>query len=624
LRKYEHIFKPFRIGGKTVRNRIEMAPVGPLLAAEGLVTPQLIEWGRTFARGGAGIVTLGESAVNLPAGGRMGGALNLGTDRAVGPLSDYAGAIRKYGALASIQLNCHVERPPAAMTLKDIADVIRSFGDAARRCLAAGLDMVMVHGAHGQLLSRFASPRRNARTDAYGGSLENRSRLAREVLEAIRERVGDRLAVEYRISGEEYVPGGLTLAEQVEFAGMLQDRIDLLHVSAGHLFEPASLPRMIQPAYLPRGMNVPLAAAFKRALKVPVAAVGSLDLDLAEEVLAGGRADMAALARTLIADPECVNKAREGRPDEIRPCVRCNTCIDRTHGHRLPIRCAVNPLAGREAELAVLPPLGRRKKVVVVGGGPAGMEAARAISARGHDVILFEEQRRLGGTLHIAAAPPFKADMKRYLDWALRTTTGTPGITVRLSTAATEGTVRAEKPDAVIIAAGATPVVPEIGSTDGARVITAGEAIKGAAVGGRVVVVGVGLTGSETALYLAQQGKSVTILDMLPLEQVDAGYPFINILALRTMLRELGVDTRPETTFKGITGEGVIIADKNGAAAGIPCDTVVLALGIRPRTETVAMLTGLAPATRFAGDCTDTLNNLFGAVAEGFQAGIEI
>jgi 2,4-dienoyl-CoA reductase-like NADH-dependent reductase (Old Yellow Enzyme family)/thioredoxin reductase len=601
-----------------------MAPVGPLLAAEGLATPELIEWGRTLAAGGAGIVTLGDSAVNLPAGVRPGQALNLGTDRAIAPLSRFAAAVKKHGALASIQLNYHTEIPPAAMTPQDITDIVTSFAAAARRCLAAGMDMVMVHGAHGQPLSRFASPGGNTRTDAYGGSLENRARLAREVLAAIRERVGDGLAIEYRISAQEYVPGGPALEEQVELAGMLQDSIDLLHVSAGHLFAPATLPRMIQPAYLPRGMNVPLAAAFRRALKVPVTAVGSLDLDLAEAVLAGGQADMAAMARTLIADPDCINKVKEGRADEVRPCVRCNTCIDRTHGRRLPIRCAVNPRAGREAEFMNLPQSERRKKVVVVGGGPAGMEAARAGAARGHAVVLFEQGPRLGGTLHIAAAPPFKADMKKYLDWTVRTTTDTPGLTVRLATAATPGLVQAERPDAVIIAAGSAPVVPMISGAAASRVVTAGEALTGAKVGARVVVVGAGLTGSETALYLAQQGKSVTLLDLLPLEQVDAGYPYINILTLRSLLRDRGVDVRPETTFQGFHGANVSVADKNGAAASLPCDTVVLAIGVRPRTETIAMLAGLAPATRLAGDCSNTQNNLFGAVGEGFQAAVDI
>jgi 2,4-dienoyl-CoA reductase-like NADH-dependent reductase (Old Yellow Enzyme family)/NADPH-dependent 2,4-dienoyl-CoA reductase/sulfur reductase-like enzyme len=625
LTGYSHIFRPIQIGGMTVKNRIDMAPVGPLLAAGGLVTRELIEWGRAFARGGAGIVTLGDSAVNPPAGGPLGNALNLGTDSAINPLNNFAEVIQRYGARASIQLNYHADSSPAEMTPGDIAAVIESFARAARRCLSAGMDMVMVHGAHGQLLSRFASPRRNTRTDAYGGNLENRSRLAREVLEAIRAEVGDRLAIEYRISGEELTAGGATLEEQIEFARMVQDKIDLIHVSAGYLFEPATLPRMMPPAYLPRGMNVPLAAAFKRALRVPVTAVGSLDMDLAEEVLAAGSVDMVAMARALIADPESPSKAMQGRKEEIRPCVRCNTCIDRTHFHRLSVRCAVNPLAGREAEFVNFRAPGRRKKVVVVGGGPAGMEASRACAARGHDVVLFESGPRLGGTLTAAASLPFKTDMRKYLEWAVRNTLKTPGLKVRLATAATPGSVRAEGPDAVIIAAGSELVVPKVNGAFGENFIQAGDVAKGEKkTGDRVVVAGAGLTGSEVALALAQQGKAVTLIDSLPEEQIDAACPYINITVLRQMLRDLNVDFRPGTTFKGASHTGATVMDKDGSTAEIPCDSIVLALGVRPSIEAIKELTGLAPETYVVGDCSGRQHNLFAAIAGGFLTAMEI
>ena len=555
----------------------------------------------------------------------MGNALSLGTDSAINPLNNYAEVIQRYGARASIQLNYHADRSPAEMTREDIAEVIESFAGAARRCLLAGMDMVMVHGAHGQLLSRFASPRKNTRTDSYGGSLKNRSRLAREVLEAMRAEVGDRLAIEYRISGEEFTADGPTLEEQIEFARMIEDKIDLIHVSAGNLFEPATLPRMIQPTYLPRGMNVPLAAAFKKALSIPVTAVGSLDMDLAEEVLAAGQADMAAMARALIADPECPNKAMQGRPEEIRPCVRCNTCIDRTHTHRLSVRCAVNPLAGREAEFANYRAPGRRKKVVVVGGGPAGMEAARTCADRGHEVVLFEKGNQLGGTLTAAAAPPFKTDMRKYLAWAIRATLQTPGLKVRLNTAATSGRVRAEGPDAVIIAAGSEPIVPGRSGAGSRNFIQASEVVKGEKeTGDRVLIAGAGLTGSEVALALAQQGKAVTLIDALPEEQIDAACPYISITALRQMLRDLNVDFRPGTTFKGASATGASVTDKDGSATGIPCDSIVLALGTRPSIETIKELTGLATGTYVVGDGSGRQCNLFGAVAGGFLAAMEI
>lgn len=604
----------------TVKNRIAMAPVGPLLARDGLATPELVEWGRTLARGGAAIVTLGESSV-MPPAGPPSLALNLGTDRAIAPLLKYTEAVHDAGARASIQLNAHSETSPTDMPAEQIREIIRCFATAARRCREAGLDMVMVHGAHGQLISRFWSRKLNCRRDAYGGPPENRARFAVEIIEAIRQEAGDGLAIEYRISGDEFTPGGLKIDEQIEFARLIEARIDLLHVSAGHLFRTETLPYMIQPTYLPRGMNVGLATAFKKELKVPVAAVGSLDVEMAEHVIAHGQADIAAMARALIADPDCVNKAARGQADSIRPCVRCNTCIDRTHGHRLPIRCAVNPRCGREAEL-VGPPPAARKKVVVVGGGPAGMETAGAAVETGHSVVLVEKSDRLGGILHAAAAAPFKADMKRYLDWAMRATLATPGLEIKLSTEATPAVIAAERPDTLIVAAGSVPVVAAIPGAAGENVFQAEDVVTGRQeTGGKVAVIGAGLTGAETALYLAQSGREVYLIDRLSLEEAGAACPAISRTALHKMINDLNVRIIMEVEVESIDRAGVAIIDKNGRSSRISCDTIVLALGREPRRAAVAALAGLAPDVRVIGDCNSPRGTLSGAIAEGFSAG---
>jgi len=618
--EFSHVFQPLKIGPMTVKNRVVMAPVGPLLARDGLATPELVEWGRTLARGGAAVITLGESSVMPPAGPMP--ALNLGTDRAIAPLLKYTEAVHNGGALASIQLNCHSETSPAEMPLKTIREIVSKFGAAARRCREAGMDMVMVHGAHGQLASRFWSSRLNRRRDAYGGPPENRARFAVEILEAIRKEAGDQLAIEYRISGDEFTPDGLKIDEQIEFARLIENRIDLLHVSAGHLFREETLPYMFQPTYLPRGMNVGLAAAFKKELKVPVAAVGSLDLEMAEQVIAGGQADMAAMGRTLIADPDCVNKAARGEADRIRPCVRCNTCIDRTHGHRLPIRCAVNPRCGREAELAGLPPPTAKKKVVVVGGGPAGMEAARTAAGRGQNVVIMEKSGRLGGILTAAAAAPFKADMKRYLDWAIRETMITPGLEVRLATEANQAMVTVERPDTLIIAAGSGPADAAIPGAGGDNVFAAEEVVTGRKeAGAKVVVIGAGLTGAETALYLAQLGKEVYLIDRLSLAEAGAGCPAISRTALHKILHDLKVQIVTEVEVKNIGRTAVVVINKNGRSSRISCDTVVMALGRDPRRAIIEALSGLAPDTRIIGDCNNARGTLYGAVAEGFSAG---
>jgi 2,4-dienoyl-CoA reductase-like NADH-dependent reductase (Old Yellow Enzyme family) len=369
---FKHIFTPLKIGRMTVKNRIETAPCVPFLASiDNDVTPALIEWERAFARGGAGIVTIGDTPIMNETAVRVGHILNLGIDKSIGALNRLAEAIQRYGARASIELTYFdpgEQYSPNDLTIEEIKYVIDSYGKAAFRCLVAGMDMILIHGGHGHLISQFLSPRKNKRIDAYGGGFENRARFATEVLEAIRDKVGDGLAIEYRISADEVVPGGLTIEEQLEFVKSIQDKIDLIHVSVGNLFEPGVSHLMIQPTYVPRGINVHYAERFKKELKIPVTALGSIDIALAEKIIAENKADMVAMNRAFIADPDLVNKAKSGREDTIRPCVRCNTCIARAHRFFLPLRCAVNPLAAREAEFINLPPPAKKKKVVVIGG----------------------------------------------------------------------------------------------------------------------------------------------------------------------------------------------------------------------------------------------------------------
>ena len=626
---FKHIFQPLKIGRMTVKNRIETAPCVPFLASiDNDVTPELIEWERAFARGGAGIVTIGDTPIMNETAARVGYILNLGTDKTIGALNRLAEAIQRYGAKASIELTYfdpNQQYSPNDLSLEEIKNLIDSYAKAAFRCLAAGMDMILIHGAHGHLISQFLSPRKNKRTDIYGGSFENRSRFATEVLKAIRDKVGERLAIEYRISADELVPGGLTIEEQLEFVKSIQHKIDLIHVSVGNLFEHGVSHLMIQPTYVPRGINVHYAERFKKELKIPVTALGSIDIALAEKIIAESRADMVAMNRAFIADPELVNKAKSGREDTIRPCIRCNMCIARAHPFSLPVRCSVNPLAAREAEFINLPPPSRKKKVVIIGGGPAGMEAARTAAGRGHEVVLYEKDNNLGGTLTMAAAVPFKADMKQYLDWAVRTTMSDPNIKVKLSTEATYKRVRSEKPDVVIIAAGAVPLIPQITGIDRENVVSAGDVnMDKAKVSGRVVVVGAGLTGSETALYLAQQGKKVTLIDMLSLEQIDANAPFADSRTLRSMLQELKVDIITEVKLEAVTDAGAVVTDKNGKKTEIPCDNVVLALGVQPHEEVISMLADIAPDVKVIGDCHNQRGNLYNATSEGFFAAIEL
>ena len=621
MNKYGHIFSPLKIGKMTVKNRIEFPPIGTLYGSNLPVTREHYEWGKQIARGGAAIVTAGDNSVisEVP------GALSLASDMVVNPLSVFTEIIHRYGAKASIELNYHSQASPNEITAAEINGIVHSYASAAERCLKAGMEMVMIHGAHGQLISQFVSPRKNRRNDVYGGELENRARFVMEILEAVRDRVGDGLAIEYRISADEFVPDGLQIDEQVRFAKLIQDRIDLIHVSAGFLFGDQALPKMIQPIYLPRGVNVDFAAAFKKELSIPVAAVGSIDLDMAERILAENKADIVAIGRAIVADPDCVNKARKGEETTIRPCTRCTSCIDRTHSHRLPVRCAVNPVIGREVELSNRFPAAAKKKLVVVGGGPAGMEAARRAAERGHEVVLFEEKPSLGGILAAAVGAPFKADLRAYLEWAVRSTIGMPGLKTVLSTRATPELIREERPDAIIVAVGSEPIVPDIPGIDGPHVFQSIDVESGkAAVGEQVVVAGAGLTGSEVALHLVQQGKKVCLIDRLTLEEIDAGAPHIAILALRSLLDASGVVTRSETELKCITDTGIMVTGPEKGDMEIPCDSVVLALGMKPDRAALEEFDGLAPDVYFIGDCNNMRGNIYSAVSGGFFAAMDI
>jgi len=406
MQDFSHVLSPFRFGNVEVKNRIEFSPACTSLGSpDGYVTKEVIAYYQNIARGGAGIVTIGETPVDYHYAKRHNYMLNISDEKITVGLCYLVEAVQRYGAKISIEL-CHGggENYPEAiapsaivpkteillakaagrkipkvieMTQDMIDDVINSFANAAERCLQAGMEMIMLHGGHGHLFSQFLSPLFNKRVDAYGGSLENRARFAIELLTEIRNRVGNKLAIEYRISANERIPGGMEEEGTIEFVKMIQDKIDLLHVSSGALSTPESSQYMIQPTYMPHCHNVHYAERFKKELNIPIATVGSIsDMKSAESIVAEGKADIIVMARAILADPEIVNKTRRGNNIEVRPCLRCNLCSRLTRDC-LPIRCAVNPVIGRETEYANIQPAGTRKKIVVVGGVGVQRQAGR-------------------------------------------------------------------------------------------------------------------------------------------------------------------------------------------------------------------------------------------------------
>jgi 2,4-dienoyl-CoA reductase-like NADH-dependent reductase (Old Yellow Enzyme family)/thioredoxin reductase len=651
--KYNNVFSPFKIGNVEVKNRIETPPMLSCMAtADGFMTREMMEFYGAFARGGSGIVTIGDSAVDYEYGKGHHGQLNLGDDRTIAGLSNFVEFIQKFGAKASIEIN-HPGRmasvkvlngkypiaPSCVTTTSDIVArrkvmttemdqaiinrVVENYADAAYRCLMAGFEIVMIHGAHGNLLAQFVSPLTNKRSDKYGGDLKNRAQFVVEVLQAIRNRVGNQLAIEYRVSGSELDPEGMQEKDTIEFIKIIEDKIDLVHVSLGLVNDPRYLPAMAQPTYFSHNYNVERAAAIKKAVRIPVTCVGSIiDLATADRIISEGKADIVAMGRPQIADPEIVNKSRRGELDDIRPCIRCQVCGEKPSNF-YPVRCTVNPIVGREIEYRYLPPAAKKKKVVIIGGGPAGMQAAITASSRGHQVFLFEKEKELGGALRYAAGPSFKSDMKRYLDWLIRKTRQSTSD-IRLSCKATVKNIKEEQPDVLILSVGGEPVMPDIPGIKEKQVVWAGNVdLDQVKTGERVVVAGAGMTGCETALHLAQQGKKVTIIDMLGEPEIAKDASYSGKLALLELLNQHGVVIKTETQLVEITDLAAIVVDNRKKRYELPADTVVLALGLKPLSKVVRTFHGLIDDEYIIGDCS-TPGNLIHAIHDGFNVAMEI
>lgn len=629
---YDHVLSPLQIGKTTIKNRIEFTPSCCTLASmDGMVTNEMIAYYRHIARGGSGIVTIGESPVNFrEAKGHL-FSLDMGNDHIIKGLADIAEQVHRYGAKLSVELNhtgrhsllnqdtwapspihglmevIHVKKTGAKFTnvrtmdQEMIEKSIDDFANAALRCKKAGLEMAMIHGGHGHLIAQFLSPMTNKRIDRYGGSLENRATYAIELLEAVRKKVGPDFIIEWRQSADECVAGGVGQEESLEFCKMIEDKIDLLHVSAGMHQDWRSMATTIQPQYWPHNFLVHYAEAFRKELHVPIVTVGSITtMEDAEEIIASGKADFVAMGRSLIADPYMVKNAIAENTKETRPCIRCQHCNNRNRDF-FAIRCTVNPTIGQELQYDPIPMAVTKKKVVIVGGGPAGMEAGIIAAQRGHEAVIYEKSGQLGGTLRYATGLPIKSDLKRYFDWQVDKAMHTKGLTVKLNTEATPELIKAEKPDALILAVGAKPIIAKVPGWDNKNVVWVGDVDTGKVkVGQKVAIIGGGPSGGETALQLLKDGHEVTMIDMLSFDDIIPNYP----RGLAFLLNDYKCDMLGSVCLKEISNEGIVIEDKNWKRHLIEADTVIMSVGFRADKETVAKFMDIIPdETYIAGDC---------------------
>ena len=635
------LFEPFKIGTTELKNRIVMPPMATNFSAEdGSVTKRLKNYYVERARGSVGLIIV-EGAYVEPRGKGSVRQLAVDHDNKIPGLRELAMAVHANGAKVALQLfhggrqshssiigtqpvspsevYCRLTREtPRALAVKEIKDVVEAFAEAARRTKEAGFDAVEIHGAHGYLINQFLSPLTNKRTDQYGGDVKGRTRFLLEILERVREKVGSGYPVLCRINGDDYIEGGITLEEAKAIAKMLEaGGVDALHISGGIYDSP--VPVTTAPMVLPRGHMVHLAAGIKGVVNVPVIAVGRInDPELAEEILQQGKADLVSMGRALLADPYLPKKAAAGALDEINRCTACDECISRLFFNE-EIACSVNAALGREEEYRI-EKAEVAKRVLVVGGGPAGMEAARVSALRGHEVILYEKSDRLGGQLNLAAVPPHKEEIKNviaYLEPQIRKL----GVKIILEKEVTPSLVEKIKPDVVFIATGSVPIIPENLEVKGGNIVTANDVLAGvASVGERVVVVGGGMVGAETAEFLAERGKKVTVLEMLGRIGVDM-VPMV-IMLLYRRLKELGVVMLTNAKVEEIREDGVVY-EKDGKKQTVEADSVVLAMGSKPNIGLMKALEGRVAELYAIGDAKE-LGNVLNAIHEGSRLAHEI
>lgn len=638
------LFSPLKVGTLELPNRFVVPPMGTNHAnGDGTVSERNIAYWQTRAKGGWGLIIVEVTAID-PLGKAIPYQLGIWEDKFIDGLRRATEAVHQYGAKIAVQLHhagrqtyrsvigarpvapsavsCPVcKEIPRGLTKEEIYALIEKFGDAAWRAREAGFDMVEIHGAHGYLIAQFMSPNANKRVDEFGGSFENRMRFPLEIIRNVRRKVGRGFPLSFRFSAEERILGGRDLEESLAVARLVESAgIDVLNVSVGAY---GSMEYIFATPELPPGHSLPLAAAVKKAVKIPVIAVGRFNEPvLAENAVQTGKADLIAWGRQSLADPELPNKVAAGQIEEISPCIACNQgCVGYMFDpDKLLVSCLVNPFCGREVEMKI-EPAHKKKKIVVVGAGPGGLEFAWVAAACGHEVVLYEKEAVAGGQWRVGAIPPSKQTIAAAIVYYLRMCQKY-GVKLKMETEATVERILAGNPDTVVLATGGEADFPPLKGIDNPRVATASDVLEGnVEAGSRVVIIGGGLVGSETADFLGEQGREVTILEMLPEIAVDVQDVVRHFLLQR--LYNYGVQIETETTVREITENGVK-AIKNGRELHLEgYDNIIIATGARPVRALENQLQGKVSELHVIGDAAEP-RKAIDAIEEGAALAVKL
>jgi len=596
-----------------------------MIGIDGSISEATVEHYRRRAAGGPAMVIMEACAVS-PEGVVSTHQAVIHDDRFIDGLSKIARAMKAEGTVPAIQIHHGgrqtsvkvINRKPVApsplpcptirgevepLTIDGIQQLVQKFGDAAHRAYQAGFELVEIHGAHGYLVNQFLSQFSNIREDQYGGDVAGRTRFAKEIVEAVRNRVGPEFPISFKISAEEYVENGLTTEQSVEILKILVPAgIDVVQVSAGNDVTPEWI---CQPMFMKKACLVDSASQVKRALDIPVMAVGRInDPLIANEIIEQDKADLVCIGRGLLADPEMPNKAREGRSDEIRTCIACNTCMQSIF-KRGRIECLVNPMLGREKEMAFIP-TDNPKNVMVIGGGPGGLNVAWVAAKRGHSVHVYEKRSELGGQLVPGSIPGHKSELRSLIRYQKKQAE-LFGVQCHLHHDVSAEDIQIIQPDVVVLATGSLPALPSVEGIDNDIVLTYEDVLIGDSPQfKKVVVIGGGPTGLELALHLAEYGCATTVVEMLP--KIGSGLEAMTKKIILNRLKKHNVTLLTDTRLLKIDGKGIMVADKDRQEHFIETDKVVIAIGTRPDTRLYDKIKSLGYKLYQVGDCLEPRN----------------